>query len=428
MNSNLIRKTILYILQFVLTIAVFTGLLCLSSLVPRDTISRNMESSAQLLCERKVFYDKLENVAASRIDRYADSILLNIAWCFDNKTPLTSVIRSAYYSVPIRDENENFLEAVTENKEGNLQYMRYWHGSAGLVRIFSVLGNVRALYILNGIVIFLLIAVLLFLMVRHRMNALAVAICIGTVMVSIWFVPFSLEYTWTVMLAYLFSIAIFITIIRKPERPLYGLFLFSGMLTCYMDFLTTETLTLTLPLLIVLYTEHREKRDNYKRAAGYAAVWAIGFVMTWITKWVLASLILKENVMPYITEHVSERLGGNIGLSLPGYLIGALWRNLSCLFPFGYGPAGIVAGFGLLIFAIYRLYVYKVSGWDRNYIIALAVVAVIPFIRFLVLHNHSYLHYFFTHRALMGTVAAIVLIIAEITSAPASKRSTNGFR
>ncbi len=375
-----------------------------------------MESSAQLLCEKRVFFDELENVAASRIDRYADSILLNIAWCFDDKTPLSSVMRSAYYSVPIRDENENFLEAVTENKEGNLQYMRYWHGSAGLVRIFSVLGDVRTLYILNGFVIFLLIAVLLFLMFRHKMKALAVAIFIGTVMVSIWFVPFSLEYTWTVMLAYLFSIATLIIIIRKQDKPLYGLFLFSGMLTCYMDFLTTETLTLTLPLLIVLYMEHSEKRDNYKRAAGYSAIWAVGFVITWISKWVLASVVLKENVMPYITEHVSERLGGNIGISLPGYLIGALWRNLSCLFPFGYGSAGIVAGFALLIFAVYRLYVYKVSGWDRNYIIALAVVAVIPFIRFLVLHNHSYLHYFFTYRALMGTVVAIVLIIAEVNN------------
>ena len=408
------RKTLLCLLQFALTVTAFAALLCLSCFVPRERIARNMESSAQLLCEKRVFYDELEGIAASRIDRYADSILLNIAWCFDDKAPLSSVMRSAYYSLPIRDENENLLEAVTENKEGNLQYMRYWHGSAGLVRIFSIFGNIRALYILNGFIILLLIILLIFLMIRHKMTAPAVAVCIGAVMISIWFVPFSLEYTWTVMLALIFSVAALQISIKKPDRPLYGLFLFSGMLTCYMDFLTTETLTLTLPLLILLYREHGEQKENYKRTAGRSVIWAAGFITTWISKWVMASVVLKENAMPYVTEHVEERLGGNIGISLPGYLLGAVWRNLSCLFPFGYGPAGLMAGLALLIFAAYRLYVYKVSGWDRKYLTALAAIAVIPFIRFLVLHNHSYLHYFFTYRALMGTVTAAVLVIWEI--------------
>ncbi len=75
-----------------------------------------------------------------------------------------------------------------------------------------------------------------------------------------------------------------------------------------------------------------------------------------------------------------------------------------------------MAGLALLIFAAYRLYVYKASGWDRKYLMALAAIAAVPFIRFLVLHNHSFLHYFFTYRALMGTVVAAVLIIAEINN------------
>ena len=38
---------------------------------------------------------------------------------------------------------------------------------------------------------------------------------------------------------------------------------------------------------------------------------------------------------------------------------------------------------------------------------------IIPYIRYIVLHNHSYVHSFFTYRAQMATIIAVVLIVGE---------------
>ena len=43
-----------------------------------------------------------------------------------------------------------------------------------------------------------------------------------------------------------------------------------------------------------------------------------------------------------------------------------------------------------------------------------ALIGFVPIVRYLVLHNHSYLHYFFTYRALMVSVMAMCLIAFEI--------------
>ena len=43
-----------------------------------------------------------------------------------------------------------------------------------------------------------------------------------------------------------------------------------------------------------------------------------------------------------------------------------------------------------------------------------AVTATVPFIRFLVMNNHSYGHFVFTYRALATTVLAVCFIVGEL--------------
>lgn len=77
--------------------------------------------------------------------------------------------------------------------------------------------------------------------------------------------------------------------------------------------------------------------------------------------------------------------------------------------------AGAIAGFLLVLAAAYAGYVYHVKSFDTRRILLLAVTALIPYVRYLVLHNHSYIHFFFTYRAQVATIMAIVLIISELT-------------
>lgn len=405
-----------YIVVFVITLFSLTGLLAAAARIPRSAIRENVLASAEYLCEDRVFPVLSENVSGSKIDRYADSILLGIAWQYDAEHPLSSVMRSAYYYTPYQNENENLLNAVTEGYEANQQYLRYWHGSNVIVRPLLVFLELKEIYVLNGVLLAVLALLLIAMLFKRGDRAAAAGIALGLLMTGVWFVPLSLEYTWTFLLMLLFSVIG----LRLTERgKLTGsFFMIAGMVTSYFDFLTTETLTLLVPLLLILSAEKKDGRafpKQFCRAGKAAGFWGAGYAGMWISKWLLASVVLGENVMPYVSEHIGERLGGGIGVDLWTYLTGAVGKNISCLFPFDYGVGGWLAGFAGLLFIAYVAYVYhkKQIAWDA--VLLYALIGLVPYVRYLVLHNHSYLHFFFTYRAQLATVLAVVLILGEIT-------------
>jgi hypothetical protein len=146
-----------------------------------------------------------------------------------------------------------------------------------------------------------------------------------------------------------------------------------------------------------------------------AVLWAVGYAGMWIMKWFLASIVLGEDVMPYITDHIAERIGDTRGQDLFSFMTGILPRNIGCLFPLGYGGIGVICTILLIVGTAYVCFVYRTKGADIKTIILYAISGILPYIRYLVLLNHSYLHYFFTYRAQAASVLAVCLIISELT-------------
>jgi hypothetical protein len=142
----------------------------------------------------------------------------------------------------------------------------------------------------------------------------------------------------------------------------------------------------------------------------------VGYAANWILKWVLASWVLGENVSPYVAGHVAERIGmtGQGAVGSGRYLAGTLLRNVKCLFPIEYGMGGILAWIMLMLGCLYLAFVYRKDGVDNRQVLRYAMIAAIPYVRYLILLNHSYLHYFFTYRAQLSTVLAVVMILDEL--------------
>lgn len=410
------KKTLTYIAVFLAAVLVLTGMLTLSAVIPRSAIQENMLSSAEFLCDGPLFGTVLEGVEGSRIDRYADSILLAMAWQYDSENPLESVMLSSYYHTPYQNENQNLLEAVTKALPANQQYLRYWHGSIAILRPLLTVCSLEQIYLLNAIVLAVLSLWLLALLCRKKAFVPAFGIALGLGMTSSWFVPLSLEYTWAYLVMLVVSLAAVKLAWAGKWQHMGILFLLSGMVTNYLDFLTTETLTLLVPLLILLWIGCREAAFRPAAFAVKAILfWSLGYVGMWAAKWLLAAAVLRENVMPYVVGHVSERIGGDLGLSLGRYMTGAVLRNIKCLFPLEYGTAGIAAFLALVLFASYIGYVYQKKQISRARMGLFAVLGLIPYVRYLVLHNHAWLHCFFTYRAQLATVLAAVMIVEELT-------------
>lgn len=416
----MIRKILKYILIFFITLGVMLGLLVIVAKIPKDNLKENVRESAEYYCDTEMFTRLLDGVNGSAVDHYADSILVNVAYHYEAENPLQSLMWSSYYFDEHQNENKNLLQAVNEDREANQQYLRYWHGSNVFVRPLLVCFNAKEIYVINAVIIGLLILGLLAMLILRKAYVPAVAFAIGLIAVGVWFVPTTFEYTWNFVVMLVMSIIGIAMAYKNSWSKAGALFLVGGMVTNYLDFLSTETITLTVPLLFMLWIRDKNSVDKNRKEtlvfAGKSAIaWGIGYVGMWISKWVVSAIVLGQNTLPYISNHVKERLDGDVGLSLPQYVWAALVRNTRCLFPFEYGAGGIFLGVGLIIFALYIGYVHYGKKEDKKYIMVYVLIALVPYIRYVVLHNHAYLHYFFTYRAQLATVMSVVFVLELLT-------------
>ena len=102
-----------YIAVFITTVAAAAALLVAAALIPRDASRNNMTESAEFLRDGELFGEKIKGVDGSKIDRYADSILLGIAYQYDSGHPLEAVMKSVYYYSEYQIENVNLYDAGT---------------------------------------------------------------------------------------------------------------------------------------------------------------------------------------------------------------------------------------------------------------------------------------------------------------------------
>lgn len=412
---------------YILLIICFVLFNYAAAMIPQTLVRENMTESAGYLCEDIVFPQVIDGVKATTIDRYADSITCNIAWNLGEGDTLKSIMLDEFYTSEKYNENKNFRSAVLgEETEGGeiTQYMRYWHGSASVVRILHLIMSLKSIYILNAVILTSLAAFIIFRFAVKKLYDCIIGFLLGLILTSSWFVPLSLEYTW-VYLVFMADMLIVMTLHDRKREDLYiYLFLASGMITCFLDFLTTETLALTMPLLLAIRLNFQN--SNIKFMAKNALSWGIGYAGCWVSKWIIAAAVLRENVMPYISGHIAERLGGNIGdvpeMSLFAYIYSALMQNISVLFPAGYGTGGVFAGVAVLIVIAYFAYVYRKKEYDRAVPRSYLLIALIPYVRYIVLHNHSYIHHFFTCRAQSAVFMALILAVFHVAELP-GKRS-----
>ncbi|MBE5871746.1 MAG: hypothetical protein E7294_10880 [Lachnospiraceae bacterium] len=416
MRNNIGKKIILYSMIFVVTVLCLTGILAASARIPTEKLQENMKKSAGFLCEREVFFKLSENLECSNIDRYADSILLSIAYHFEPEHPLTSVMNASYYFTEYQNENQNFYESVTKRLPANQQYLRYWHGSAAVVRFLHLFFSLRQIYQLHAVLLAVLALSLIFVLLWHRFFGAATGIVCALTAVSIWYVPFSLEYTWMFLWALIAALAAVVLALKGEEQLFFPFFLIVGIVANWLDFLTTETVTLLIPLLLVLAIKQKKEKENspFGFVAGCCGLWGIGYACMWITKWVLASIVLSENAMPYVKEHIGERIGIGEEHKALREMAGAIKNNIRCLFPANLGPIGVAVVCAVGIVLLYLCWVYPKKEWDRRLLFCCIFLGVIPYIRYLVLHDHSYLHFFFTYRAQAAGILALGLIVTEI--------------
>lgn len=387
--------------------------------IPNERIYDNMYESAFF------FKDHAPYVNESQLrlvqDNYADVILLNVTWNMGSD-PFVSTLNSAYYdgNDGENDYGENWgfyctLAGTSPNKD----YSRYWHGMAALIRPFMLFTDIDGIKLIGTITAFVLLAVNAALLLKKRQYFAAGALVAALMCVHVWNIGISLEYQPAVLVT-LALLPLYI-LFEKNDGALSIFAVISGVMIAFFDFLTCETLTILIPLIIVFIMRKQDNRlPDFRGCLSLSvkcgAAWFLSYAGAYLVKWSAASIVTGENKFAAALSSVEERLVGEAEeLDPVAQFFLAPLANISTLFggyervSWGNIAAGLIIS-AVVFGAVFYLFRCR-EKFDRSFTLIMLILSALPIARYFLLNNHSYLHEFFTYRALASTILALFAML-----------------
>ena len=413
------KQIALQLAVFVTLLAIFWLLLIVAALIPNNAIQKNMTQSALYYKERDAFSFENGTKWNSISDNYADAILLNVSWHLGKGNPFKASLDTWYYDGETLGENVGLYRSVLEDEiQPNTDYSRYWHGTAMLVRFLHLFTDVRGVKLCGFLGMLLLAFGTVGILLKHRQEELAVTLLVSLAAIQIWNLRLSMEYQPAFLLAFLFCV-LYLWLERKGDSYLTLLAVAGGVSIAFFDFLTTETVVLLLPLILVVSVRTKENRlgdwkDSIRMLVHCGICWLSAYAGTFFVKWTAASLVTGSNKFLLAFSSVEERMTGSLsGEGTDHFLLRvpqAVVANLTMMFG---GESRIEPGrvvVGLFISTLILgslLYLFYHRG-NPTAIKLLMILGSVVFLRYIILNNHSYLHEFFTYRALISPVMAVL--------------------
>lgn len=166
----------------------------------------------------------------------------------------------------------------------------------------------------------------------------------------------------------------------------------SGVLTCFFDFLTVETVTITVPMLFFVVMKEKAGRIGaWKKELGFmtafCSVWGLSYGGMYFCKWLSAAKLMGSRVYSEVFNTAGYRIahGGREGTL--SRLYHAVAYNISCLCGTGEISVWVIC---ICLLALIIL-LWKGRTFQR----LLVCLGMIPYLRYLVLSGHSMEHYFY---------------------------------
>lgn len=389
--------------------------------VPNSAIYDNMLESALYYKDRDAFQN--DGLMRLKQDNFADAILLNVSWNMGTGSPFTAALDTKYYdgNDGTNDYGENWglYCAVNGTAEPNTDYTRYWHGSAAVIRPLLLLTDVSGIKLIGLIAALVLLAGNAALLLKKRQFFAAGAVVAAFLCVHIWDILLAMEYQPAVLVT-LLILPLFVQFYRN-NSALSILAVISGVMIAFFDFLTAETLTILIPLLVVFIIRKQDGefpglRGSLVLTLKCGSAWLISYAGTFLAKWGLASLVTGENKFSAALTSAEVRFIGEAETLNPveQFFLAPI-ANLSTLFggvkrvEWSAFAGGLIIS-ALVFGAVFYLFRSQ-ERFDRDFTLTMLILGALPFVRFFVLNNHSYLHEFFTYRALASSILAVFAML-----------------
>ncbi|MCC8059531.1 MAG: hypothetical protein LIO81_01610 [Clostridiales bacterium] len=389
------------------------ALLCLVFLIPSGPVYEHVRDSVEVF-EIEGTYPAIQNKKSKALDNWTDALILCNS--FYEKENAGILDRAMNIYRPEYDD-ANPVGSLTMYMAGldgwhTTSYTRYWHGYLLFTRPLLLLTDYLGFRGLNKILLVMFVVMLAVLLLRQKHKLVVVPFLLSVLFLRPEAVAFSLQYS---SVFYIMCLALLVELLwndhlQQKDRYVFY-FLIVGIVTNYFDLLTYPIATLGVPLAmwLVLQTDF-PCIDRVKSVILYSLSWGFGYFGMWAMKWSAASLALGKNAfadaMMQAQFRLSDQFNG-VTISFRDVQMKNIWiaeggRGGNIVLPI------IVITIGMCVVGLWR------SRMNVRMFLAYAMpfllVSLMPFAWYVVLRNHSYIHTFFTYRALVVSVFSILCL------------------
>ena len=349
-----------------------------------------------------------QDVGETQLDIYTDGLMINVSYTV-TKDGIRDILLGTHVEVDGRNPVDSLYEVVALANDNYIvkNYGRYWHGYQILLQpllCFFAYPDIRQI---NMILQFSLVFGFVCLLVRKKEGAFVIPFLGVYLFLSPISLCSSLQYSPCFYIMMLALYALLIGREKLTDTKRNYLFLLTGVMTAYFDFLTYPLITLGVPLIFYLVQDGNclpeKQRSSWKNLFLHTLSWGIGYVGMWSSKWVIASVLTGENIIydafsqiayrsGYFTEKHSyyDTLKLNLGVCNTKAILPALICVAACI-------------------VIFRIKKRIVADRKRFPIVgAILFVSLYPFLWYLFTKDHSCSHSYFTWRELGISVFGIL--------------------
>lgn len=383
---------------FFILIAAFFVSMTLVYCIPTSWIQGNVEKSIEVLEGEGEYPMYFFYRHSAIIDIHTDKLMYE------------SLIQNRDYYNPIQ-------AAMSIN-----QYPRYWHGYQVLLRPLTVVFQVQELRYLGMLTFHLLFFWSAWLMAKKTKPLYAMFYVLTVASGYVVFLPVCFQFLTTFLVLFVSLIVLLRRYDKNKPLPAVKWMLYFfvvGMVENFFDFLTYPILTLGIPLVLLLWLRVRDEQADFRSNFWFmfkaSLTWFFGYALTWISKWLLSAAILGVRYFWRTMSVVQYRLEGSEEEPLDR--IGTIQRNLKAWLNVQDG--GVISwskiALLILIVAVVVIIWRKLKDWKTvGAYLPILFVAAYPYIWYLVMSNHSQIHYWYTYRAQLAALFAGLVFLAAI--------------
>ena len=411
--KKLPKAILILFVNIIFAASVGTGLLWAAYALPSGNTSRNMEKSAGVFASEGP-RPSVVSWATSILDNYTDSLIL-LTVSDETDGPLLENALMNHHGVihgsePVETLVKHFSDGA--GFDDHSAYPRYWHGYNIVLKPLLRSMGYKEIRTFNTLLQVILVTLICFSMARRERKNLIIPFLLTYLMLMPAAMGRSLQYS---SCFYAALLSVFVLLLKRQDRGVRFLFLYTGIATAFFDLLTFPVMTFGFPAAVYLsLIRDRSSEDRLIDTVRNGISWCLGYGCMWASKWLIADLVTGSSDRRDAIDTIGLRTSAAETVdAVKISVFSVIGRNLLAFF---FTPATVFIAFYILFLFFRNRRCGRSTSADTAFMLPHALLLLLPFFWYSFAANHSMLHFWFTNKALSVAVLSIMCGISDISA------------